>query len=178
MKNHSDFKPLKRPRYFEGQLLSAADLTREQDYSIEKHRRHNRSLHGFGIVSGLSVIIASGQIVVSPGLALDCLGNELVIETSQSVGVVGLVDLRTAYLGLKYVEKYVDPVPVISGEEHASVLESFALSVTAENSNRNHKHTHGRWLPCGQPHELTIAKLRATPGGWRVDRRYRPPAIK
>lgn len=158
--------------------MSAEDLAREQGYFSDKHRRHNRSLHGFGIVSGLSVTIASGQIVVSPGLALDCVGNELVVDSSQSIDVVGLVDLKAAYLGLKYFEKGVDPIPVNSGEEHASVLESFELSFTAENCNHRHRHTHGRWLPCGELHELTIAKIKATPGGWRVDRRYRRPAIK
>ena len=40
----------KRPNYFSGRLLSAGDLTEEQNYLLETHRRHLRTLHGFGIV--------------------------------------------------------------------------------------------------------------------------------
>ena len=48
---------LKRPRFFAGQLLDAATLQAEQDYHRDKLRRHNRILHGFGIVSGLGVYV-------------------------------------------------------------------------------------------------------------------------
>lgn len=76
---------LKRPRFFSGRLLTPADLELEQQYVREKLKRHNRTLHGFGIVSGLKVKMNAGEIVVEPGLALDCEGNELLIETPQSV---------------------------------------------------------------------------------------------
>src|SRR5437867_782422 len=42
-------KTLRRPNYFVGKLIDAADLQLEQEYHLEKHRRHNRHLHGFGI---------------------------------------------------------------------------------------------------------------------------------
>ena len=48
---------LKRPHFFAGQLLDAATLQGEQDYHRDKLRRHNRILHGFGIVSGLGVYV-------------------------------------------------------------------------------------------------------------------------
>ncbi len=179
MKSHIALQSLKRPRFFDGRLLTAAEFNLEQTYVLEKFKRHNRSLHGFGIVSGLNVTVESGKVQVSPGLASDCSGNELIVDSDQSVNLTGLVGLRTAYLGVRYFEKCVDPLPVESDRiEHANVLESFELSFTAENTNRGHRHLHGRWLPCGQSHELTIAILKATPSGWRVDRRYRSPAIK
>src|ERR1700681_1957588 len=64
--------PLKRPSSFVGRLIDAATLQSEHDYHREKHRRHNRNLHGFGIVSGLEVRVdatagADGDcIVVDP----------------------------------------------------------------------------------------------------------------
>jgi hypothetical protein len=78
-------RPTGRSRFVSGQLLTPEDFEREQQYVREKLKRHNRTLHGFGIVSGLKVKMDSGQIVVEPGLALDCEGNEILIETPQSV---------------------------------------------------------------------------------------------
>jgi hypothetical protein len=174
-----DSNPPKRSNFFDGKFLTAADFALEQNYVIEKSRRHNRSLHGFGVVTGLRVTITSEQAVVEPGLALDCVGNELVVASPQSISFKDLVDLRTAYLGLKYVEQFVDPVPQPSGaEEHANVVERVELSFSKENSNRGHRHARGRWLPCKKAHELTLAKLVAKPHGWRVDRRYRPPTVR
>src|SRR6266849_5010070 len=69
---------LERLNYFQGQLLSVSDLTAEQDYFLAKHRRHNRYLHGWGVVSGLKVTMPdSSEIVVEPGAAIDCAGNEI-----------------------------------------------------------------------------------------------------
>jgi hypothetical protein len=179
LKRIAESQTLKRPRFFEGQLLTAADLQLEQQYVIEKHKLHNRALHGFGIVSGLKVTVAGRQIIVAPGLAIDCEGNDLVVDSEQTLAVSGLGDLRIAYLGLRYVEKCVDPVPAATGDEERSrIQESFELAFAAENSNRGHRHSRGRWLPCGQPHAFTIAKLRAITHGWRVERRYRPPTMK
>ena len=71
-----------RPRYFHGQLLTAQDFADEQDYFREKLRRHNRLLHGWGVVCGLSVTPAAGRcaVVVSPGYALDPCGDEILLE--------------------------------------------------------------------------------------------------
>ena len=76
---------LVRNRYYTGKLLSAADFEQEQQYLRAKHRRHNRLLHGVGIVSGLDVSVETGQageepvVVVSPGLAINEEGEELVL---------------------------------------------------------------------------------------------------
>jgi len=169
----------KRPRFFDGKFLTAADFSLEQQYHIEKHKLHNRALHGFGIVSGLKVIVDGGAVTVAPGMAIDCEGNELVVSEEQTLAVSRPGDLRITYLALRYVEKCVDPVPVASGDvQHSHIEESFELAFVAENSNRGHRHLRGRWLPCGQAHALTIAKLKASAHGWRVERGYRPPLMK
>lgn len=47
--------PLRRLRYFHGQMLSARDFQREQDYYREKLKLRLRSLLGYGVVCGLFV---------------------------------------------------------------------------------------------------------------------------
>lgn len=200
-------RPSVRTRFFSGRLLTAADLEREQRYVREKLKRHNRTLHGFGIVSGLKVRMNAGQIVVEPGLALDCEGNEILIETPQSVAPPALseatsagatssladssasssssdlpasVHRHTMYLNVRFVEDCIEPVSDTEGEAvNPTVLkESFELEVARDNCNRGHRHLRARWLACGQPHALTIAKLRRRSQGWTVDRGYRPPTVK
>jgi hypothetical protein len=185
----SESQYLERLRFFNGRLLTAADFQLEQQYHRDKLKRHNRSLHGFGIVSGLKVTVHSGQITVEPGLALDCEGNELVIAAAQIVGAPSTTDdWHTAYVNLRYVEQEIDCIPAYAAAEPCTVeaapmeastiREGFELAVAPENFNRAHRHLRARWLACGQRHALTIAKLRRAQKGWRVDRGYRPPAIK
>jgi hypothetical protein len=77
---------LERPRFFSGRLLSVEDLQAEQEYHREKQRRHNRLFHGWGIVFGLDVSANFSedgnrvQICISPGVALDCEGDEIIVD--------------------------------------------------------------------------------------------------
>jgi hypothetical protein len=171
-------RSLKRPNFFSGKLIAPADFELEQRYFREKLKLHNRSLHGFGIVSGLTVTVDSGHVVVEPGLALDCEGNELVVDAAQSILAPPISDSGAIYLNIRFAEVGVDPTVGPDGAEPAAILESFVLEFAKENSNRSHRHLHARWLACDQPHALTIAKLRSGAHGWRVDRGYRPPRIK
>lgn len=52
---------LERPRYFPGQLMTPDELTLEQDYFRDMARRHNRLLHGWGVVCGALVCPAPPQ---------------------------------------------------------------------------------------------------------------------
>ena len=72
-----------RNRYFSGRLLTAEDLTQEQEYLATKRRLTNRLLHGWGVVAGLDVTVTDGPAVtVSAGLALDGWGREIVVVTA------------------------------------------------------------------------------------------------
>ena len=184
----AESRPLKRLRYFTGQMLTAENFELEQQYFREKSKLHNRSLHGFGIVSGLKVVVDAGQIVVEPGLALDCEGNELMVTATQSIAAPLKSDNWTsAYVNVSYAEENTDPVPAVPAEplastdsvaEASTITEGFAIVVAQENCNRGHRHLRARWLACGKPHALTIAKLKHSSQGWRVERGYRPPRIK
>jgi hypothetical protein len=81
-----------RNRYYTGKLLVARDLVQEQAYFLDRHRLHNRLLHGWGVVCGLEVqphpeedCAKKGWLVVEPGIAIDCYGRELVLCEPTSV---------------------------------------------------------------------------------------------
>jgi hypothetical protein len=75
-----------RVRYFPRQLLTADDMRTEQEYFREKLRRHNRYLHGWGVVCGLEVVAdmtrGAMYVAVCPGYALSRCGDEIVVEES------------------------------------------------------------------------------------------------
>jgi hypothetical protein len=166
----ADLGSFERTRFHTGQLLTAEDFMREQEYLRDKLKRHNRSLHGFGVVFGLKVIVAGAKVVIDPGLALDCAGNEIAIGTPQLLSALpSKADSPVTFVNIRYAE-------VESGE--AKTIESFEICFAQENFSRGHRHLRARWLACGECHPVTIAKLRYSSQGWRVDRRYRPPVIK
>jgi hypothetical protein len=77
-----------RTRFYSRQLISAADLTQDQLYFREKHRRHNRMLHGWGIVCGAEVRVSPdkpGYVDVNAGYILGPFGDEIMIDDVISV---------------------------------------------------------------------------------------------
>lgn len=87
-----------RPNFFEGQLLTEDDLQSIVNYTVDKNRLHNRYLWGEGISCGLEVIpdrCSPGNVVVQPGYALDCCGNDLVLTCPAPLNLGRMVaDLR------------------------------------------------------------------------------------
>ena len=88
---------LDRVNYFPRQLITAADMFDEQSYFREKLRRHNRLLHGWGIVCGCVVsqkLKGSEKVKytveVSPGYVIDPLGNEIEIPCAVTYDLRGL----------------------------------------------------------------------------------------
>jgi hypothetical protein len=73
---------LERVRYFQRQLVTAADLNQTQDYHRAQMRRHNRMLHGWGVVCGCEVVPAQGDylVTVQPGYVLGPQGDEIVVD--------------------------------------------------------------------------------------------------
>jgi hypothetical protein len=75
---------LERVRYFQRQLMDAETMRAEQYYFLERMRRHNRLLHGWGIVCGLTVRAAATKekpwrVQVCPGFALAPTGDEIYV---------------------------------------------------------------------------------------------------
>jgi len=72
--------PATRVNYFDRQFIRLAEMRDEQAYHLEMRRRHNLSHHSWGIVTGLDLLIrADGQAAVTPGLAVDGYGRELLM---------------------------------------------------------------------------------------------------
>ena len=83
-----------RPQFFSGQLLTEDDLQSLTDYVVGKNRLHNRMLFGEGVACGLRVNVDpcdNRRLVVSPGYALDCCGNDIVVACQATLDVVQLV---------------------------------------------------------------------------------------
>ncbi|MCK9605740.1 MAG: hypothetical protein M0R33_04730 [Methylomonas sp.] len=76
---------LSRSNYFDGRLLKAADLTRDQQYLDERLLQTGRVL-GSGVVKGLRAELSGSQkITVSPGLAITASGR--VLESVNSLNI-------------------------------------------------------------------------------------------
>lgn len=165
----ADEQSMERTSFHTGQLLTPEDFNREQNYLLDRQKRHNRILHGFGIASGLRVTVSGGKVFVEPGFALDCEGNEIAVSQPQTmVPPVGNATSRVAYVNIRYNES----------RSERTIIEGFEICFGDENCNRGHRHLRARWLACGKAHPLIIAKLRNNSQGWCVDRRFRAPIIK
>jgi hypothetical protein len=131
---------LERVRYFSRQALTAEDMTADQEYFRAKMRRHNRYLHGWGVVCGMIVAVAPTtqrpwQVQVGTGYALGPYGDEIYIPEPVFIdlgqcGPGALTDpcdpgtlLRpnqsrqgaTIFLAVRYEECFARPVRVMPG---------------------------------------------------------------
>ena len=74
-----------RNHYFFGKLMDVPDFDVEQKYVVEKLKRHHQRLHGTGVICGLEVTAHPNPacreryVIVKPGAALDCCGNEILV---------------------------------------------------------------------------------------------------
>jgi len=137
--NHKDRGPgLRSPvrnNYFYGQLLGVENFELETGYGIGQRRLLNRLVLGYGVVCGLGVRVLSGgrRIVLSPGLALDRWGREIVVPR-ESEPIELPEDVIKAALGraddcddepciqvvICYHECLGDPQPALAGDCHTA----------------------------------------------------------
>ena len=155
--------PLERPRYFFGQMLGAEDFDCEQGYFRERMRRHNRELHGAGIVRGLGVSVEHDDgkrgehVVVGAGFAIAPDGEEIAVPERATHPLPD--EGGACYVTLAYAEYPTRPVPALgdeSGTAYTRIEEGFAISV----AEKVHAGT------------LTLARLVQHDGRWRVDEAF------
>lgn len=127
--------PPKRTRYFDGQLLRAEDLARDQEYFRERLRRHNRALHGFGVVCGLAVEVSpqraaggSKTLTVSLGYALSRQGDEILV--TEPVSRPFTLAAERSIVAIRYDERLVDPVPAPTGMPGGDTTQFSAVEET------------------------------------------------
>jgi hypothetical protein len=103
----------KRLRYFNGQFLEQQDFRDEQDYHVDRQRRHDRLFHTYGIAEGLTVDapVSAGEITVAAGTALDGQGRHIVL-TGQRTLTLGSSAGKTVLAVISYDELGVEPAQV------------------------------------------------------------------
>ena len=81
-----------RNRYFYGKLLDVHHLEMEQQYFLEMGRLVNRLTLGSGVLCGLRVRLGDddGTVVVSPGVAVDGAGREIVVTEPVTLDLASL----------------------------------------------------------------------------------------
>jgi hypothetical protein len=116
---------LKRTNFFNGRLLTAEDLQREQECQRAMLRQANRAAFGQGLVRGLNVSCSGTQVSVTPGMAVDATGRILELPDACSF------DLRRVHglwdLVIEMIDVPCDPVPIASQGNGADNNESFSL---------------------------------------------------
>lgn len=91
---YCDYNNFKRVHFFHGMLLTEKDFKDEQKYHMKKRKLINRMLHGWGVVCGLKITpenVESSKIIIQPGLALDCAGNEILVCEPYELDVVKII---------------------------------------------------------------------------------------
>ena len=78
-----------RSRYWQGQMLRSRDFTDQHEVGAQLRWWHNRALHNvYGVSFGLKVSAADNPltaVIVSRGVAYDCMGRELILPATQSI---------------------------------------------------------------------------------------------
>lgn len=155
--------PLERPHFFTGQLLTAEDLRREQDYHRDKARLLNRFVHGWGVVHGLRVSGDGDAVTVSAGLALDCAGNELVLPREERLSLSGATGRQ--WVVVRYTEVAVGERPSSGAKpEPSSIREAVAVELSRNNPSAGHVHRVG----CGESHGIALAVVRPRGTRWTL----------
>ena len=73
-----------------GMMLGVDELRTEQGFHIGRSRRHQRLLHGVGVVAGYPITFKDEtfDLRVGPGFAVDALGRDLALDVDQCVNLV------------------------------------------------------------------------------------------
>jgi hypothetical protein len=161
---------LERMRYFDGQILTAADLIAEQDYFRAKLRRHNLGLHGHGIVSGLDLSVSQGSwkdaplVVVAAGSAIAPDGEDIIVPEVTAYPISNAA--QAWYVTLRFVVRDANPVTVPGAPadriEPTRVEEGFAISLeTAIDTD-----------------SVALARIIKDGSGWSADASFEPPRAR
>jgi hypothetical protein len=106
-------EPVKRLNYFDHQFLKATDFNLEQNYHLSRRRLHTRLYHTPGIAEGLRVSgsIGQGSVSVTAGVAIDGLGQELVLTETATVPISDATPKDDpVYIVIEYGEQQDDEV--------------------------------------------------------------------
>lgn len=99
---------IKRLNYFNQQFLVDTDFNDEQAYHRQMRLRHNMTLHTWGVADGgFAVSVTTGStksVTVSTGIALDNLGQEIILLSPQALDLSGFTPNSDIYITIQYQE--------------------------------------------------------------------------
>jgi hypothetical protein len=83
-----DIQQIPKEHYYDNQLLTVEDFEREQAYHSAHRELHTRLCYTAGVLSGLTVGQGSapGEIQISPGVAIDGMGRQIVLAAGARFG--------------------------------------------------------------------------------------------
>jgi hypothetical protein len=158
---------IRRVNFFNGKLLTAADLREEQTYQIERRRLHNRALHGPGVVDGLQLrledIGAEPAVTVNRGFALDPRGREVILPDPLTLAIpAGPSPLLVV---VEYGEQPADPVPVPGSLAPipSRIEEGARVRLLEEPGGAE-----------GPSEGIAVGRLLCQEGQWRIDPAFQP----
>ena len=142
---------LQRVNYKFGLVLGVDEFVDEQCYFLEKEYQHNRSLHGYGTVSGL--LVSAGErgedieLQVERGMGIDQYGRVFIVRNTQCASLLSWLQdhplqpgNQTIYVVARYSECEAALVP-IAGQPCATsdqlmapsrLQDSFAIELVLE----------------------------------------------
>jgi hypothetical protein len=126
----------KRPNWFDRQFVRAQDFADGDDYALDRHRRHIRTLHTTGVAEGLGVAghIGDTAITIGAGTAIDALGREIVVLTALPPVTMPSISTKRAEIYLLYTEAYDDPSADPGVDGFTRVREFGTVAVRGDNA--------------------------------------------
>jgi hypothetical protein len=120
----------KRPNWFDRQFVRAQDFADGDDYALDRHRRHIRTLHTPGVAEGLRVSgdVGTTSVLVDAGTAIDALGREIVVLTALPPAQLP-AGQKTAEVYLLYDEDFDDPSPDPGVEGFTRIREIASVAI-------------------------------------------------
>jgi hypothetical protein len=105
MSDNVSIPDLERITFFNGQQLTAADLTDVQTANRELRWLHNRSLHNWGIGAGFGVTGERGSraVTVEPGYGIDQAGREIILTETRALPVPSIASAAGGQEAVFYI---------------------------------------------------------------------------
>lgn len=157
----AELDPSKRVNYTLGMIIGADDLRQDQRYLTARDERHQRTLHGWGVVSGLVVDVdPDDRLRVNPGLAVDGIGRDICLERPQCADLLAWLNAHAdgvdtsspvdVWVLLCYDTCETELLPVPSGPcqslddslAASRVVDSFALELSLTDPVRRQDRAH------------------------------------
>lgn len=139
-----EWQGFKRVHFFK-YFLTEEDWNARHDYHLQKYRFHQKYFHGKGIRNSLIELVVSAplpsfELKVSPGIATDNLGREIIVRDEEHVEVdmTKFKAPTTIYIKIVYQEMASDRVRLKDGRiENKYFRETYRFIVSEKPASEN-----------------------------------------